>query len=62
MSRGLSFICHCVCQLQRPPSALSPPDALKYHFTSLKADLVFPKLEVLQNFHDTGLPIHRNFL
>ena len=62
MSRGLSFICHCVCQLQRPLIAVSPHDALKHHFTSLKADLVFLKLEALQNFHETGSAIHRNFL
>ena len=38
---------------------LSPHDACKHHFTSLKTNSIF-----LQNeyFHETGLPIHSNFL
>ena len=27
---------------------LSPPDALKHHFTSLKTVLIFPQLRVLE--------------
>ena len=42
---------------------LSPYDALKHHFTSLKTDLIFLQQRVLgQNFHETNLPIHGNFL
>ena len=42
---------------------LSPHDALKHHFTSLKTDLIFPQQRVLErNFHETNLPIHGNFL
>ena len=34
---------------------LSPHDALKHHFTSLKTDLIFLQLGVLeQNVHETG--------
>ena len=38
---------------------LSPHDACKHHFTSLKTNSIF-----LQNeyFHESGLPIHSNFL
>ena len=43
---------------------LSPHDALKHHFTYLKTDLIFLLLRVFfnENFHETGLPIHGNFL
>ena len=42
---------------------LNPHDALKLYFTSLKTDLIFLQPRVLeQNFHETGLPIHGNFL
>ena len=42
---------------------LSPHDALKHHFTSLKTDLIFPQLRVFKlNFIESGLPIHDNFL
>ena len=40
---------------------LSPHDALKRHFTSLKTYLIFLQLSFLkQNFHETGLPIRGN--
>ena len=45
-----------VCVLTLNP--LSPHDALKHHFTFLKTDLIFYN----ENFHETGLPIHSNFL
>ena len=44
---------------------LSPHDALKHHFTSLKTDLMFLQLTVRfedKKLHETGLPIHGNFL
>ena len=42
---------------------LSPHDALKHHFTSLKNHIIFQLLGVLGwIFHETGLPIHGNFL
>ena len=42
---------------------LSPHDALKHHLTSLKTDLVFYNQGFYnENFHETGLPIHGNFL
>ena len=43
---------------------LSPRDALKHHFTSLKIDLIFLQLEgfLNENSHETGLLIHVNFL
>ena len=42
---------------------LSPHDALKHHFTSLKTNLIFLQPTVLeQNFHETYLPIHGDFL
>ena len=42
---------------------LSPHDALKHHFTSLKTDLIFLQRRVSdENFHETGLRIHGNFL
>ena len=34
---------------------LSPHDALKHHFTSLEADLIFLQLGV-ENINETGLP------
>ena len=40
---------------------LSPHDASKHHFTSLKTDLIFLQLAALENFHEIGLPIHGNF-
>ena len=41
---------------------LSPHDALKHHFTSLKTDLIFLQLGVLEYiFRETVLPIHSNF-
>ena len=42
---------------------LNPHEALKHHFTSLKTDLILLQQRVLeQNFHETNLPIHGNFL
>ena len=42
---------------------LSPHDALKHHFKSLKTDLIILQPRVLErNFHKTNLPIHGNFL
>ena len=42
---------------------LSPHDALKHHLTSLKADLIFLQLGFYnENFYETGLLIHSNFL
>ena len=42
---------------------LSPHDALEHHFTSLKTDLIFLQLGILEwTFHETSLPIHGNFL
>ena len=42
---------------------LSPHDALKHHFTSLKTDLIFLQQRVLErNFHETNSPIHGNLL
>ena len=42
---------------------LSPHDALKHHLTALKTDLVFYNQGFYnENFHETDLPIHRNFL
>ena len=42
---------------------LSPHDALKHHLTSLKTDLVFYNQGFYnENFHETGLPIHGNYL
>ena len=42
---------------------LSPHDALKHHFTTLKRQWIFLQPRVLErNFHETGLPIHGNFL
>ena len=42
---------------------LSPHDALKHHFTSLKTDLIFLQLGDLERkFPETGLPIRGNFL
>ena len=42
---------------------LSPHDALKHHFTSLKTDLIFLQLRDFElNFHETGLPVHGNFI
>ena len=40
---------------------LSPHDALKHHFISLKTYLIFLQLRRVleQNFHETGLPIHK---
>ena len=44
-------------------NTLSPHDALKHHFTSLKTDSIFIQPRVLESkFHETGLPIHGNFL
>ena len=41
---------------------LTPHDALKHHFTSLKTDLIFLQLGILEYiFHETVLPIHGNF-
>ena len=41
---------------------LSPHDALKHHFTSLKTDLIFLQPRVLERkFHETGVPIHGIF-
>ena len=41
---------------------LSPHDAIKHHFTSLKTDLIFLQLRVLEYIsHETVLPIHGNF-
>ena len=39
---------------------LSPLDASKHHFTSLRTDLIFLQLRVLE-FHETGLRIHGIF-
>ena len=39
---------------------LSPHDALKHHFTSLKFS--YNKGFYNENFHETGLPIHGDFL
>ena len=56
----LSFIMFTVNFRLNP---LSPHDAIKHHFTSLKTDLIFQQLRVLErDFHETGLPIHGNFL
>ena len=42
---------------------LSPHDALKHHFTSLKTDLISLQLSPWnENFHESGLLIHDNFL
>ena len=42
---------------------LSPHDALKHHFTSLKADLIFLQQRDLERkFQRNWLPIHGNFL
>ena len=42
---------------------LSPHDALKHHFTSLKTDLIFLQLRSYRKkIHETILPIHGNFL
>ena len=42
---------------------LSPHDALKHQFTSLKTNLILLQRRVLErNFHETNLPIHDNFL
>ena len=41
---------------------LCPHDALKHHFTSLKTDLIFIQEILNENFHETGLPTHGNFL
>ena len=50
-------------QCSRALNPLSPHDALKHHFTSLKTDLTFIQLGVLnENFHETDLPTHGNFL
>ena len=47
----------------KPINPLSPHDALKHHFTSLETDLIFLQPRVLERkFHETGLPIHGNFL
>ena len=41
---------------------LSSHDALKHHFTSLKTDLIFLQLGVLEYIlHETVLPIRGNF-
>ena len=49
--------------MSEPFNPLSPHDALKHHFTSLKTDLIFLQPRVLeQKFPETGLPIHGNFL
>ena len=43
-------------------SPLSPHDALKHHFTSVKTYPIFLQPRVLERkFHETGLPIHCNF-
>ena len=48
------------CVLTSTPNPLSPHDALKHHFTSLKTDLIVQQQRDLeQNFHETNLPIHR---
>ena len=42
---------------------LSPHDALKHHFASLKADLIFLQQRDLERkFQRNWLPIHGNFL
>ena len=48
------------CQDVNP---LTPRDAIKHHFTSLKTDPIFLQPRVVErNFHETGLLIHGNFL
>ena len=48
---------------EAPFNPLSPHDALKHHFTSLKTYFIFLQQRVLKKkFHETGLPIHGNFL
>ena len=47
------------CILNNP---LSPHDALKHYFTSLKTDLIFPQLRSYRKkIHETILPIHGDF-
>ena len=49
-------------QLELFFNPLSPHDALKHHFTSLKTDLIFYNQGFLdKNFHETGLKLHGNF-
>ena len=44
-------------------SPLKPVSCAECYFTSLKTDLIFLKPRVLERkFHETGLPIHGNFL
>ena len=45
------MIVHDLTSLDLTPSPLSPHDALKHHFTSLKTELGFCN----KNFHETGL-------
>ena len=49
--------------MKRAFNPLSPHDALKHHFTSLKTYLIFLQLGAYnENCHETGLPILGNFL
>ena len=55
-------ICSNICQYFKI-NPLIPHGALKHHFTSLKTDLIFLQIRAFyENFHETGLPIHGNFL
>ena len=50
-------------ELTRTFNPLSPHDALKYQFTSLKTKLIYYNQGFQnENFHETGLLIHGNFL